>query len=99
MAGLDILGVYDVDDQNRITAHVGMGYEMLSDSTIISSSFIGSGSVFKTEGSDRDPENYRFGVGYELNASDSLELRVNYDYEAAEEYDNQILSATVRWMW
>jgi uncharacterized protein with beta-barrel porin domain len=99
VAGLDILGVYDVDDQNRITAHVGMGYEMLSDSTIISSSFIGGGSVFKTEGPDRDPENYRFGVGYELNASDSLELRVNYDYEAAEKYDNQILSATARWLW
>jgi uncharacterized protein with beta-barrel porin domain len=99
VAGLDILGVYDVDDQNRITAHVGMGYEMLSGSTIVSSSFIGGGSVFKTEGPDRDPENYRFGVGYELNASDSLELRVNYDYEAAEEYDNQILSATARWLW
>jgi uncharacterized protein with beta-barrel porin domain len=99
VAGLEILGVYDVDDQNRITTHVGMGYEMLSDSTIVSSSFIGGGSVFKTEGPDRDPENYRFGVGYELNASDSLELRVNYDYEAADEYDNQILSATARWMW
>jgi outer membrane autotransporter protein len=99
VAALNLAGSYRLNEQHRFSADVGFGYQLLSTDSVVASSFIGGGAVFKTKGPDRAPENYRLGLGYQLNANERLTVNINYDYEAAQGFDNQLLSATARYLW
>jgi hypothetical protein len=99
VAELAVAGNYALNAHHHFSATAGFGYELLSTDTTIDASFIGDSTVFQTNGAERAPEEYTIGLGYKFIANDQLTVNVNYDYEAAQGYKNQMLSATARYLW
>jgi hypothetical protein len=99
VAELAVAGNYALNAHHHFSATAGFGYELLSTDTTIDASFIGDSTVFQTNGAERAPEEYTIGLGYKFIADDQLTVNVNYDYEAAQGYKNQMLSATARYLW
>ena len=79
-----------------LTAHVGAGYDALTDDTSLTSNFIG-GTPFTTEGNKPDEWLGRAGVGAEMVAGDRIEMHVNYEYEYRDTFEDNLLAATLRW--
>jgi hypothetical protein len=99
VAEFSIAGRYVLNAHHHFNTTAGFGYELLSTDTTIDASFIGDSAVFQTKGSDRSPEEYTVGLGYQFIANDKLSVNLNFDYEVAQGYDNQMLSATALYLW
>jgi len=94
--GLDGQLSYAMSVDSLLTAHIGVGYDTLTDELDVNSSF-GTGAAFTTTSDSPDEWLGRAGVGAEFVASDRLEMHLNYEYEYRNDFDNNLLVGTLRW--
>jgi outer membrane autotransporter protein len=95
--GVDGKLAYALSDTARITANMGVGYDVLSDRNSITSSFVGGGAAFSTKGIDPSPWIMRGGLGFVMSRSKSMEVTASYDAEwRSSDFTNQAASINVR---
>ena len=82
---------------SQFTTHLGVGFDVLTDESTLIASFVGGGSPFQTTSAEPDEIVYGVGVGLTLNATEGLQVLLNYEYEAREDFDNQMFNVSLRW--
>lgn len=97
-----VLGVegeltYALNSGTSIIGRAGLGYDSENDAAAAASQFVGSGTVFQTEGIESDPLIGRVGVGLHRQLQDDLSLSFSYDVEARDGYTDQAASMKLRW--
>ncbi|WP_279244572.1 autotransporter domain-containing protein [Candidatus Litorirhabdus singularis] len=96
--GLDGRVSYALDEQgSSISAHVGVGYDTMTDNVALSSTFVGGGPSFVTTGAEPEELILHAGIGVELHATDTVDIYLNYDYEDRSDFERMSMTATVRW--
>ena len=96
---LGVDGKFDfaIDETSKVTANLGIGYDVLNDQGSVTSAFVGGGGAFATDGTDQSPWVYRGGLGYVMSKTKSLELSVRYDIEGrSSDFTNQMGSVNLR---
>ena len=96
---LGVDGKFDfaIDETSKVTANLGIGYDVLNDQGSVTSAFVGGGGAFATDGTDQSPWVYRGGLGYVMSKTKSLELSVRYDIEGrSSDFTNQTGSVNLR---
>ena len=96
---LGVDGKFDfaIDETSKLTANLGIGYDVLNDQGSVTSAFVGGGGAFATDGTDQSPWVYRGGLGYVMSKTKSLELSVRYDIEGrSSDFTNQTGSVNLR---
>jgi outer membrane autotransporter protein len=93
--GLDGQIAFSMGEGALLTAHVGAGYDALTDDTSLTSTFVG-GTPFTTEGTKPDEWLGRAGVGGEIASGDRVEMHLNYEYEHRDDFTNNLLAFTLR---
>lgn len=83
-------------DTLSLTANLGAGYDALASRSSITTSFVGGGAAFVTEGLDPSRWLTRGGVGLSSTYANGLELSVRYDVEARRSFTAQTASLKVR---
>lgn len=88
---------FAIDETSKLTANLGIGYDVLNDQGSVTSAFVGGGGAFATDGTDQSPWVYRGGLGYVMSKTKSLELSVRYDIEGrSSDFTNQTGSLNLR---
>ncbi|WP_198155943.1 autotransporter family protein [Herbaspirillum autotrophicum] len=88
---------YAVAADTTIVANLGVGYNLLAKSAQITSTFVGGGSAFSTEGLEPSPWTLRGGAGLILHRQGGTEVTARYDAEANRSgFSNQTVSLKVR---
>jgi outer membrane autotransporter protein len=91
---------FRVEETKSITAHLDIGYEALSGTTDLTSTFVGgSGPAFTTDGADNGRMILTTGLGLNLMEGERLNMSINYDATMRDQYTDQGVSATVRYKW
>lgn len=85
-----------ISDTTNFTANLGVGYDTLADKDSITSSYVGGGGAFVTDGIDPSPWLVRAGAGVVMKTSNALELSAGYNAEARSDLVNQTASVKVR---
>ena len=98
-----ILGVdgrlnHRLSENARLTASVGVGYDLINDQSSLTSAYAGSpGLSFRTYGQDQSPWLVRGGLGVVINKSGGFEFSLAYDVEGRKDFLNQTASAKAKW--
>ncbi len=96
--GVDGQVAYQANATSLLTAHIGAGYDALTDDAQVNYGFRGgSSSAFRTQGEKPDEWLGRAGVGAEFVAGDKIEIHFNYEYEYRDDFNNNLIVATLRW--
>jgi len=86
------------DDGFKFVANGSVGYDFINEQASASSTFVGGGTTFVTEGLDPSPWIYRGGLGLVKETGTGLEFSARYDAEwRSSEYLTQTASVKVRW--
>lgn len=89
---------YNLGSNTVLSANLGVGYDVLNESTSISSTYAGSPTAaFTTRGVDPSPWLGRAGLGLTHTLDNGTEVSVNYDAESRSDYLNQGASVKLRW--
>lgn len=89
--------VKKVDDNTKITANIGIGYDFHAKQNSVTASYAGnSSSSFITTGIDTKPWLVKAGVGA-VKDHNGVEFTANYDVEARDYFTNQTVSLKARW--
>ena len=86
-------------NMNMLTAHLELGYETLDNTTDLNSSFVGTTPSFKTDGIDQGRTIVTTGIGLNFMQDQPLNMSVNYDATIRDDYNDQGISATLRYKW
>lgn len=86
-----------IDERTKFTANLGLGYDVLSEQSSITSSFVGGGASFTTKGLDPSPWLIRGGLGMIITTNSAVEVTARYDIEHREDFNNQTASVKARW--
>lgn len=99
-----ILGIDGVAEYNfgrdyvwTLTGRGGVGYDVLTDRTLIASTFAGGGGAFATQGSEPDEFVYRAGVGLKATPKDMMSVRIDYEFEGREDFASHGGAVNFRW--
>lgn len=86
---------YSLDKVSKLTANVGLGYDLQDKKQIVTSSYAGATGVsFDTLGIDNGRYSYEAGIGYDRNISKTTSISVNYNYQAeGTDFSNNVVSA------
>src|SRR4029078_2088983 len=91
---------FHIQNTASLTAHLEVGVETLDDTTDISSTFAGnSGPSFTTQRSDQGGAIVTTGIGVNFMQDQPLNISINYDATIRDQYDDQAISATLRYKW
>ncbi len=93
----DLKASHELDETTSLEGVVGVGYDLINEQAVISSSYVGGGSSFVVRGLDPDPLIGRLGFGLNKQLDSGAELNVRYDLEGREDYTNQTASVRLRW--
>jgi outer membrane autotransporter protein len=85
-----------ISQGTTITANLGVGYDVLSERTSVTSSFTGGGAAFTTQGLDPSPVMIRGGAGLVMTNSNAMEVTARYDFEVREDFDSHTASLKLR---
>jgi hypothetical protein len=77
-------------------ASLGIGYDVLSRRSLITSSFVGGGAAFVTEGIRPSPWLARGGLALLVHRDNGLEITAGVDFEARQGSTNQTASLKFR---
>ena len=90
---------YKVTNNSKLTALVGVGYDLKDDDNTVTSSFAGaSGVSFDTNGIDNGRWNYVAGVGYDVDINNSNNLNLQYNYQGeGSKYSNNVISLNYKY--
>jgi len=94
--GAGLKGNYDVSDKWTLEADAGIGYDVLTDRSNLTSSFVGGGANFSTQGIKPDEVVYSAGLGAAYGLDNGGEVTVRYDFNGREDYTEQYLSVDLR---
>ncbi len=94
---LEVKFNHKIDSAFSLTANGGVGYDVLSEQNSVTSSYVGGGAAFVTDGLESSPWLFRSGAGVTYNVSDSLDLNLRYDREdRGSDFDAQTVSLKAR---
>jgi len=96
--GAGVKGNYNVSDSLLLLANAGVGYDVMTDRSSLTSSFAGGGAQFTTEGIKPDEVTYNAGVGAKYSLENGTEITASYNVDARQDYTDQSLSANFRFM-
>ena len=95
--GADAKVVYALSDTAKLTANLGVGYDVINDRNSVTSAFVGGGAAFSTKGIDQSPWIIRGGLGYVMAKSKAMEVSARYDFETrSSEFTHQTASINLR---
>jgi outer membrane autotransporter protein len=90
---------YALPNRLKIVGNLTAGYNVINQPVQISSSFVGGGSSFTTNGLSLSPWLYSAGLGLVGKTEDNIDLSIRYDIQTSSSgYFNQIASARVRFL-
>jgi outer membrane autotransporter protein len=84
-------------DRTKLLANLGVGYDVLNGQNSLTSSYVGGGTAFATQGLDASPWLARGGVGLVVKSTQNTEITARYDVETREDFLAQTASLNVRW--
>jgi outer membrane autotransporter protein len=85
-----------VSDTSTLTANLGVGYDTQAKQSSITSSFVGGGAAFTTDGINPSSTLVRGGLRMVINSSDATEVTARYDIETRSGYTGQTFSVKLR---
>lgn len=89
---------YNLGGNTVLSANLGAGYDVINETTSISSTYAGSpAAAFTTRGLDPSPWLGRAGLGLSHTLENGTEVSVRYDAESRSDYLNQGASIKARW--
>jgi outer membrane autotransporter protein len=97
ITALDLRLAFEVMENGFLTAHVGGGYDSMTDDIVVGSTFVGGGDPWRTAGPEPEETMLRAGAGAEFSVSDAIDVHVNYEYENRDTWENNLVTATMRW--
>ena len=97
--GLDAVGTYRLDAEGTysMSMRAGVGYDVLTDRALISSTFAGGGGAFATNDAEPDEFVYRAGFGLKATPKDLMSVRLDYEFEGRSDYQAHGGSINFRW--
>jgi outer membrane autotransporter protein len=87
-----------VSESLNLLANAGVGYDLMTDSTSLTSSFSGGGAQFTTKGIEPDQWVYNAGLGAKYSLENGTQITANYNLDARHDYTDQSVSANFRLM-
>ncbi len=93
--GMGTLGYYKINSSSRMFGNVNVGYDVIDDNNIVSSSYQGaSGLSFETKGIDNGRWSYDLGLGYENDITELSGISFGYNFQGeGTDYTNHVVSA------
>jgi outer membrane autotransporter protein len=97
--GLDGVATYRFGDNQgyTMTLRTGIGFDVLTDETAVTSTFAGGGGAFTTTGAEPDELTYRGGIGFNAAPTDRMSVHLDYEFEGRSDYQSHGGSLNVRW--
>ena len=86
-----------LNDNTRLLANLGVGYDLINDDTNLTSSYVGGGVAFTTDGEAASPWLGRAGIGLAVDSGEGTEITLSYDLEGREDFLAKTASAKFRW--
>lgn len=80
----------------NLFANAGIGYDIMTDRSSLTSSFAGGGAQFTTEGIEPEQWVYNAGLGAKYSLENGAEITASYNLDARQDYTDQSVSANVR---
>lgn len=97
--GMDGKLAHTLNSQTKLTANLGLGYDVMNQQSSITAAFAGApGAAFTTYGLNRSPWLLHGGVGVVRTADNGVEISARYDAEYRENFLNQTASVKFRWL-
>lgn len=81
-----------------LMADMGIGYDVLTDRSNLTSSFAGGGANFTTEGMKPDEVVYNAGLSAKYSLENGTEITASYNLDGRQDYTDQSISANFRVM-
>jgi len=80
---VDLRKQFDLDDGGLLSTDVSVGYryDVIGEAIETTSSFVGGGPAFVSQGADPDQGTLNLGAGVGYTSPDRWEVTLNYDYE------------------
>ncbi len=88
--GVDASWLFQNADGSHFSPELSIGYryDFADDKVEASSTFVGGGAAFKTEGADAQQSTFELGAGFTYYSTDNWELSAEYDFEHKEDFDS-----------
>ena len=96
--GTGVKANHAASDSLLLMANAGIGYDVMTDRSNLTSSFAGGGAQFTTDGIEPDEWVYNAGVGAKYSLANGTEIKAAYTIDARQDYTDQSLSANFRMM-
>ena len=94
--GTGVKANHAASDSLSLLANAGIGYDVMTDRSSLTSSFAGGGTQFTTDGIEPDEWVYNAGVGAKYRLANGTEITANYAIDARQDYTDQSVSANFR---
>jgi len=95
--GAGAKGGYIASDNLLLTANFGVGYDLMTDRSSLTSSFAGGGAQFTTQGIEPDEIVYRVSVGGKYSDDNGTEITAKYNFEGRDDFTDQSIGLNIRW--
>ncbi len=96
--GTGVKANHAASDSLLLMANAGIGYDVMTDRSSLTSSFSGGGAQFTTDGIEPDEWVYNAGLGAMYRLDNGTEITANYAIDARQDYTDQSVSANFRMM-
>ena len=94
--GTGVKANHAVSDSLLLLANAGIGYDLMTDRSSLTSGFAGGGAQFTTDGIEPDEWVYNAGVGATYSLDNGTEITAAYTVDARQDYTDQSVSANFR---
>ncbi|MDX2463061.1 MAG: autotransporter domain-containing protein [Porticoccus sp.] len=94
--GTGVKANHAASDSLLLMANAGIGYDVKTDRSSLTSSFAGGGAQFTTDGIEPDEWVYNAGVGAKYSLANGTEITAAYTVDARQDYTDQSLSVNFR---
>lgn len=87
---------HKLDERSTLSANLGIGHDLINEQASITSSYVGGGAAFTTQGIKPSATIVSGGLGLSYLTERGVELAARYDIEARESFTNQTASLKMR---
>jgi uncharacterized protein with beta-barrel porin domain len=94
--GTGVKANHTVSDSLLLMANAGIGYDLMTDRSSLTSGFAGGGAQFTTDGIEPDEWVYNAGLGAKYSLENGTEITASYDVNARQDFTDQSVSANFR---